>query len=106
MSTVVAIHNAVNERAWQHVLAWERLHACACDAPKLLRFKGRPSEFSPKARLLNFLVRRRPGPLRLAPLRPACHTATAAAMTAAHREAALLTLQTPDPCTTSSDGPP
>jgi cytochrome c heme-lyase len=57
MSTVVAIHNAVNERAWQHILAWERLHACDCPDPKLLRFRGRPSEFSPKARLLNLLVR-------------------------------------------------
>jgi hypothetical protein len=57
MPTVVAIHNAVNERAWQHVLSWEALHECDCPLPKLLRFKGRPSEYSPKARLLNLLVR-------------------------------------------------
>jgi hypothetical protein len=56
MSTVVAIHNTVNERAWQHVLAWEALHACDCAAPKLLRFRGRPADYSPKARLLNLLV--------------------------------------------------
>lgn len=56
MPTVVAIHNAVNERAWQHILFWESMHACDCPMPKLLRFKGRPNEFSPKARLLNLLV--------------------------------------------------
>lgn len=56
MPTVVAIHNAVNERAWQHILAWEAMHACDCPAPKLLRFQGRPKDYSPKARLLNFLV--------------------------------------------------
>ncbi|OUS45369.1 Holocytochrome c synthase/heme-lyase [Ostreococcus tauri] len=39
MARVVAIHNAVNERAWAH----------------LLKFRGRPRDFSPKARLLNFL---------------------------------------------------
>lgn len=57
MSTVVAIHNAVNERAWAHVLMWEALHACDCPEPKLLRFQGRPSEYSPKAKLLNLMVR-------------------------------------------------
>ncbi len=57
MSSVVAIHNGVNERAWQHLLAWEALHACDCPAgPKLLRFQGRPQDYTPKARLLNLLV--------------------------------------------------
>jgi cytochrome c heme-lyase len=60
MPTVVAIHNTVNERAWAEVLAWESLHCGpgrACPAPKLKRFMGKPNEYSPKARLLNFLVR-------------------------------------------------
>jgi hypothetical protein len=57
MQRVVAIHNSVNERAWQHVLAWEALHACDCSQPRLVRFQGKPNEFSPKARLLNMLVR-------------------------------------------------
>lgn len=57
MPAVVAIHNAVNERAWAHVLAWEAMRACECPEPKLLRFKGRPTDYSPKARLLNLLVR-------------------------------------------------
>lgn len=56
MSKVVAIHNTVNERAWQHILAWEALHACDCANPRLKRFQGKPNEYSPKARLLNFLV--------------------------------------------------
>jgi cytochrome c heme-lyase len=56
MSKVVAIHNTVNERAWEHILAWEALHACDCANPRLKRFQGKPNEFSPKARLLNFLV--------------------------------------------------
>lgn len=56
MNKVVAIHNTVNERAWQHILAWEALHACDCTTPKLKRFQGKPNEFSPKARFLNLLV--------------------------------------------------
>ena len=56
MDTVVAIHNTVNERAWQHVLMWEALHKCECTQPKLKKFQGRPSDYSPKARLLNWLV--------------------------------------------------
>lgn len=55
MGTIVAIHNAVNERAWQEVLSWERLHTQECNCPKLKKFRGRPNEFSPKARLLNYL---------------------------------------------------
>lgn len=57
MRSVVAIHNSVNERAWREVVAWERLHCDTCpQGPRLKRFMGRPSDLSPKARLLNFLV--------------------------------------------------
>tara|TARA_B110000879_G_C11118805_1_gene490792 strand:- start:3 stop:677 length:675 start_codon:yes stop_codon:yes gene_type:complete len=55
MSNVISIHNAVNERCWEEVLKWERLHAAECDCPKLLKFRGRPRDYSPKARFLNFL---------------------------------------------------
>ena len=55
MSNVISIHNAVNERCWEEVLKWERLHAGECDCPKLLKFRGRPRDYSPKARFLNFL---------------------------------------------------
>ncbi|GFR52758.1 hypothetical protein Agub_g15370 [Astrephomene gubernaculifera] len=55
MRSVVAIHNSVNERAWREVMAWERLHCQECAEPRLKRFQGRPSDLSPKARLLNFM---------------------------------------------------
>eukprot|EP00929_Paragymnodinium_shiwhaense_P120470 TRINITY_DN9241_c2_g1_i1.p1 TRINITY_DN9241_c2_g1~~TRINITY_DN9241_c2_g1_i1.p1 ORF type:complete len:250 (+),score=71.55 TRINITY_DN9241_c2_g1_i1:63-812(+) len=60
MSTVVAIHNAVNEQTWQEILRYERFHAKDCAAPKLERFIGRPGELSPKARLLTLLGRSEP----------------------------------------------
>ena len=56
MAAVVAIHNSVNERAWQEVMVWERLHSSECAEPRLKKFMGRPSDYSPKARLLNFVV--------------------------------------------------
>lgn len=55
MQAVVAIHNGVNERAWSEVVQWERLHSNRCRSPRLKRFAGRPQDYSPKARLLNFL---------------------------------------------------
>ena len=57
MKSVVAIHNSVNERAWREVMAWEALHVSECASPRLKKFQGRPSDYSPKARLLNTLVR-------------------------------------------------
>lgn len=56
MANVVSIHNSVNERVWQHILAWEALHCSECAQPRLKKFQGKPNEYSPKARLLNFLV--------------------------------------------------
>ncbi len=35
---------AMNEVTWQHVMAWEALHAGECAKPQLLRFTGRPDE--------------------------------------------------------------
>lgn len=57
MPVVIKIHNGVNERAWQEVLQWERLHEGDCGRPRLKRFQGRPNDHSPKARLMNLLVR-------------------------------------------------
>ncbi|KAI9481547.1 MAG: cytochrome c/c1 heme-lyase [Benjaminiella poitrasii] len=51
MSTVVPIHNAVNEMAWQKILEWERMHQTECKRPKLERFEGRPKDITPKARI-------------------------------------------------------
>lgn len=57
MPAVVAIHNAVNERAWREILSWESHQgiSAACGGPKLVKFRGRPKDFSPKARFLNML---------------------------------------------------
>jgi cytochrome c heme-lyase len=56
MDTVIAIHNNMNEGTWNQVLEWEKLvNDPAKAAPgresKLLKFCGRPDEYSPKARL-------------------------------------------------------
>lgn len=53
MAWVVSIHNTVNEQTWQKVLEYEKFHGC--ETPKLVRFKGRPSDLSPKARILSWM---------------------------------------------------
>ncbi|KAI3432225.1 hypothetical protein D9Q98_003787 [Chlorella vulgaris] len=57
MAAVVAIHNAVNERAWREIQRWEEVQAGADSSmrPRLVKFRGRPQDYSPKARLLNLL---------------------------------------------------
>jgi len=51
MKTIVPIHNAVNERAWAELMKWETSRGGeACGGVKLVNFKGRPSDISPKAR--------------------------------------------------------
>merc|ERR1712183_917225 len=60
MAMVVAIHNAVNERAWREILRYEQLHKAECATPMLMRFLGRPGELSPKARFLSHLGRTLP----------------------------------------------
>ena len=57
MTAVVAIHNAVNERAWREIMQWEAAQggAAGCGGPRLLKLRGRPKDFSPKARLLNLM---------------------------------------------------
>ena len=49
MKVVVAIHNHVNDTAWEKILEWEKLHCDECAAPKLLKFMGKPKQLSPKA---------------------------------------------------------
>ena len=53
MKSVVQIHNAVNERTWSELLKWEKLRTVdgdsARNAPRLVRFQGRPTDLSPKA---------------------------------------------------------
>lgn len=52
MEHVVHAHNTMNEITWQRVQAWEALHRdeCPCGST-LLRFRGRPDDLSPLARL-------------------------------------------------------
>ncbi|EGD83417.1 hypothetical protein PTSG_04025 [Salpingoeca rosetta] len=59
MSTVLAIHNAVNETAWRQVQEWEGLHAETSEEVKLTRFMGRPKDLTPKAFFRGLL-----GPMR------------------------------------------
>jgi len=56
MKVVVPIHNAVNERAWSHIQGWEAGRGGErCGGVRLVTFKGRPGEPSPKARILTLL---------------------------------------------------
>ncbi|KAI0452952.1 cytochrome c/c1 heme-lyase [Xylaria acuta] len=57
MRTVVPIHNAVNERAWAEIKAWEGpwIQGSSCDGPRLHSFSGLSTQMSPKARLNTFL---------------------------------------------------
>ena len=54
MSWVVGIHNRVNEKTWEAVAEYEGLHKGQCETPKLVRFRGRPADLSPKARIMSW----------------------------------------------------
>lgn len=53
METVVPIHNAVNEKAWLHILNWERANyqeaQIKCGGIKLTSFKGDLKKLTPRA---------------------------------------------------------
>ncbi|KAL8715158.1 MAG: hypothetical protein Q9220_001116 [cf. Caloplaca sp. 1 TL-2023] len=82
VESMVAVHNFLNEGAWQEIVNWERRfsrglgsgwQACRrgeegfaeelssitalrnVDPPRLLRFQGRPNDMTPKARILEFM---------------------------------------------------
>lgn len=46
MDSVVFAHNVTNERSWQKVMEWERLHEKVCADPSLIRFVGRSEDLS------------------------------------------------------------
>ncbi|OAL47052.1 cytochrome c and c1 heme-lyase [Pyrenochaeta sp. DS3sAY3a] len=51
MKTIVPIHNAVNERAWHEIKAWEAGRGSeACGGPKLASFSGLSTSLTPRAR--------------------------------------------------------
>ncbi|KAI3652490.1 hypothetical protein MP228_001915 [Amoeboaphelidium protococcarum] len=50
MSTIVPIHNLINELAWTKILQWEKEYASTCKSgPVLKKFMGRPDDPSPRA---------------------------------------------------------
>ncbi|KAG1904126.1 cytochrome c/c1 heme lyase-domain-containing protein [Suillus fuscotomentosus] len=56
MKTIIPIHNAVNERAWSELMKWESGRGGEkCGGVKLVTFKGRPNDLTPKARLMTLL---------------------------------------------------
>ncbi|KAK0757982.1 hypothetical protein N5P37_009278 [Trichoderma harzianum] len=57
MKTVVPIHNAVNERAWQHIKEWEApyLTDSKCDGPRLSSFANKSTRMTPTARINTIL---------------------------------------------------
>jgi len=56
MRVIVPIHNAVNERTWYEVLKWEEGRGSeACGGLKLVSFKGKSQELSPRARFKSLL---------------------------------------------------
>lgn len=51
MKVIVPIHNAVNERAWAELMKWEEGQGGEkCGGLKLVSFKGRPKDRTPRAR--------------------------------------------------------
>lgn len=65
ISTMVLIHNYMNEQTWKLILQWEELHEKRinffkktddkiCSRPSLKRFIGRPTEPTLKAKMLSF----------------------------------------------------
>ncbi|KAK0781820.1 Cytochrome c1 heme lyase [Friedmanniomyces endolithicus] len=50
MSTVIPIHNAVNEKAWAEIRDWEKEYSAACGGPKLVSFAGDSKALTPRAR--------------------------------------------------------
>mmetsp|Transcript_20160 Transcript_20160/g.56709 ORF Transcript_20160/g.56709 Transcript_20160/m.56709 type:complete len:267 (+) Transcript_20160:1-801(+) len=53
--TVVSIHNTVNEMVWRKILEYEQFHFQVCPNPSLLKFRGRPGDFTPKSRLFSYI---------------------------------------------------
>ena len=66
MAAIVPLHNAVNERAWAEIKAWEqrmpwaRVANTACGGPRLRSFAGDATKASPRARWNEFLGYKKP----------------------------------------------
>lgn len=55
MAHIIRIHNANNDHAWEEVLKWEALHARECCTPRLKKFGGKATDYSPRARIRSWL---------------------------------------------------
>ncbi|SCU96208.1 LAMI_0F05644g1_1 [Lachancea mirantina] len=56
VESMVFVHNFLNEGCWQQVLEWESKYTESSQMePKLLKFMGRPTELSPRARWFHLL---------------------------------------------------
>ncbi|KAB5585712.1 cytochrome c/c1 heme-lyase [Coniochaeta sp. 2T2.1] len=56
MKTVVPIHNAVNEKAWEQIKEWEAPYAGECGlGPRLYSFAGVKERMTPRARVKTLL---------------------------------------------------
>jgi len=56
ISSVVALHNNMNEKTFSKVLEWEAVLTDGGEPPKLLKFMGRPSDLSPKAMFKHYVL--------------------------------------------------
>jgi cytochrome c heme-lyase len=56
MTSVVALHNNMNEKTWAKVVEWERQTYDETSTPKLLKFTGCPHDLSPKAAIKHYLL--------------------------------------------------
>jgi len=56
MSSVIPIHNAVNERTWREIRAWEAGRGGeACGGPRLVSFSGNSGALTPRARVYGWM---------------------------------------------------
>ena len=52
VTSMVDVHNFLNEGAWQQILDWEKPHTAQTRVePRLEKFTGRPHDLSPRARM-------------------------------------------------------
>ncbi len=57
IEVIISIHNNMNEITWRELEFREfSFHKEACGRPKLLKFRGRPDDVTPKARFMDILL--------------------------------------------------
>ncbi|GBE59845.1 hypothetical protein BOVATA_013380 [Babesia ovata] len=57
MRDAVLAHNNVNERTWEKVLEWEKMHFSTCPNPQLRRFVGKYGYNSPRSLMHRYIWR-------------------------------------------------